>query len=48
MDWMRGPQTREILKRYGLDPHISKISLHEEKLEDILLRIIKERKGHAE
>jgi ABC-2 type transport system ATP-binding protein len=38
----------EILKRYGLDPHISKISLHEEKLEDILLRIIKERKGHAE
>jgi len=37
----------EIMKRYGLDPHISTISLHQEKLEDILLRIIKERKRHA-
>ena len=33
----------EILKHNGLDPRISTISLHQEKLEDILLRIIKEK-----
>lgn len=38
----------EILKRYGLDPHISRISLQQEKFEDILLRIIRERKRHVE
>ena len=38
----------EMLKRYGLDEGISRISLHQEKLEDILLRIIRERKRDAE
>jgi ABC-2 type transport system ATP-binding protein len=38
----------EILKRYGLDPRISSISLNQERLEDILLRIIEERKRYAE
>ena len=46
-----GDYSRElpgILKRYGLDPRISRISLQQEKLEDILLRTIKERKRYVE
>lgn len=46
-----GDYSRElpvIMKGYGLDPNISRIKLHQEKLEDILLRLIKERKTHAE